>query len=127
MKSLVEEESPLTDRLKKQLRVRSSILSRAKQAGQTSADLKSLLSVLGQSPDIDASVHQQISDWMKRVDQRSQKLRRVSYTIWHVIRRNRNSFPALRQILSGDSVGTSIDEPERRGLNTAGTLIDVPA
>ena len=124
MVELVETERPVTDRLKKHLRVRSSILSRARQAGLKSTDLKTLLSSLAGSSGVDPQQHQQVSDWMKRVDERSWKLRRASYVIWYVVRRHRNSFPTLRQMVAGASHDASLEDPERRSRNTGGNLID---
>lgn len=134
LQKLVTEEERLSGRLRNHLRQRKGILDRAKRAGYPADNLRVLLQHLGDfvangAPDnteatIDSDQYRQTVAWMQRIEHRSWKLRRDSWTNWHVVRRACREFTAMRNLIANCGERLAAEGHEQQTASCGGALID---
>ena len=134
LQSLVGEEERLSGRLRNHLRQRQDILDRARRSDLPADNLRVLLMSLKRfaasdfsddtdSP-IDDSQYRQTVAWMERIERRSWKLRRDSWTNWHVVRRSCREFTAMRNLIANGGEREPANALENRVTANGGALID---
>lgn len=134
LQSLVTEEERLSGRLRSHLRQRQSILKLAKRHELPDDNLRVLLMYLqrftsdaepdGDEPAIDPAQYQQTVQWMQRIERRSWKLRRDSWTNWHVVRRSCREFTAMRDMIANCGERQATHGLDQRLTAKGGALID---
>lgn len=134
LQSLVGEEERLSGRLRNHLRQRQSILDRAKKNDLPADNLRVLLMHLKRfaartsssegEASIDVDQYRQTVAWMERVERRSWKLRRDSWTNWHVVRRSCREFTEMRDLIANCGERQATHGLEQRATAIGGALID---
>lgn len=135
MQSLDQQEVEVTSRLRRQLQQRKTILNLARRDGLPSDDLRTLLRSLHRfvSADsssaatdvIDPAEYRQTTEWMRRVERRSWKLRRDSWSNWHAIRRGYRESTAIRNLLANCGERAAAEGHDQRSSTaTGGALLD---
>lgn len=134
LQALVAEEERLSGRLRSHLRQRKGILDRARRAGFPADNLRVLLQHLERFVEsdtanendraIDSEQYRQTVVWMQRTERRSWKLRRDSWTNWHVVRRACREFTAMRNLIANCGERLPAEGHERQTVSNGGALID---
>lgn len=128
LQRLVQEEESLQRKLRLHLRIRKTILKKADNNGFPCTDLRSLLKALGNSQTgtggIDRPQYEQTCAWMRRVERTGTKLRRDSWSSWHVVGRSTRQFTEMRNMIALAGERHATDGHDQQVAGKGGALFD---
>lgn len=126
LNALASRELDLQQELRRHLKIRSGILGKARAQGFRADSLRRLLDELpvGEHSGISPDQHRQTAAWMKRIEERSWKLRRDSWVNWTVVTRSSRQCREMRQIIATAGEQTAAGTHDDRQPAGGGALLD---
>ncbi len=126
LNALATSESQLQQKLRRHLQQRGRILADARRARFKADNLQHLLSELQQSSESQIPHDQltQAAAWMKRIEERSWKLRRDSWVNWTVVTRSSRQCEEMRHIIATAGEQRAAGNHDDRKTVGGGTLLD---